>query len=134
MIYMDKESDRREGKIKTNDEHRGSIIDDDEKVNLKDIRNFSSTFWILVLNCALIYGSFFAFNANSNALLHNMYGIPTSIAGVYLLSIYLSASIITPFFGMIIDKYGKRVLLMMFSVCLFLVAIVIFCVLPSDVN
>jgi nitrate/nitrite transporter NarK len=117
------------------DELRGSgVIDEDEKVNLKDIKNFSGMFWILVLNCALIYGSFFAFNANANALLFSMYGIPTNIAGVYLLSIYLSASIITPFFGMIIDKYGKRVVLMMFSVGLFMLAIVVFCLLPSQVN
>jgi len=116
------------------DDLKGSIIEEEEKVNLADIKNFSSKFWILVLNCALIYGSFFAFNANSNALLNSMYSIPTSIAGVYLLSIYMSASIITPFFGMISDKYGKRVLLMMFSVGVFMCSIVIFCVLPADVN
>lgn len=131
MIYMDRESDRREGKLQE-DQRRSSFIDDNEQVRISDIKNFSSQFWILVLNCALIYGSFFSFNANANDLLHSLYGISTDKAGLYLLTINLSASIITPMFGVIVDKFGRRVIMMLFSVTLFILALVVICVIPSD--
>jgi nitrate/nitrite transporter NarK len=129
MCYMDKESDRREGKL-------DDIIekDESEQINLKDIFKFDIKLWILVVTCTLIYGSFFAFNGNANDILHNMYNIPTGIAGVYLLVIYLSASIVTPMFGLVVDKYGRRVLLMILSITLFLIALVVFCIIPSDCN
>ena len=127
---MDKESDRREGKL----DNINIDKDESEQIHFKDIFKFDLKFWILVITCTLIYGSFFAFNGNANDILHNMYNIPTGIAGVYLLVIYLSASIVTPMFGMVVDKYGRRVLLMILSITLFLVALVVFCIIPSDCN
>ena len=62
LIWMDKESDRREGVKK-----RESQLD--EPIEFSDIKNFSFVFWILVLNCALIYGAFFTFTSNANDFL-----------------------------------------------------------------
>ncbi len=131
MIYMDRESDRREGKLRE-DKMTSSIMEDNEQVRLSDLKNFSGQFWILVLTCALIYGSFFSFNGNANDLLHTMYGISTDKAGIYLLTINLSASIITPMFGAIVDKFGRRVIMMLFSIALFMMALVVICVIPKD--
>ena len=103
-------------------------------MNIKDVLKFDVKLWILVVTCTLIYGSFFAFNANANDILHSLYGIDTKIAGVYLLVIYLSASIVTPIFGMVVDKYGRRVIFMTFSIGLYLVALVVFCIIPSNTN
>ena len=91
-------------------------------------------FWILVVNCALIYGGFFSFNSNANDILVRLYGVDKSVAGVYLLCIYLSASLVTPLFGGIIDKYGKRVMMMMGSIVLFVVAMIGFCMIPENAN
>ena len=65
---MDKESDRREGKLLSTLVY-GDEEEEDDKVHFSDIKKFKGIFWILVVNCAMIYGSFFAFNANSNSML-----------------------------------------------------------------
>lgn len=61
-----------------------------------------------------------------------MFGVDKNLAGIYLLTIYLSASFITPLFGMIVDRFGRRVLFMIFSVILFMLAMVVFCLIPED--
>lgn len=91
-------------------------------------------FWILVLDCALIYGSFFAFNGNANFLLKNMYSIDSTIAGVFLLSIYCCAAVITPFFGNLIDKYGRRAFFMIISNIIFIIALIVLLSIPNHIN
>lgn len=63
-----------------------------------------------------------------------MYGISSSTAGLYLLTVYMSASFITPIFGLIVDKYARRVIMMIISVCIFVAALLIFLSIPSDCN
>jgi uncharacterized membrane protein (DUF485 family) len=64
LIWMDKESDRREGKIKT-----ASFIEPEEEINLRDIFKFDKIFWVLCVNCVLIYGAFYSFTGFANNLL-----------------------------------------------------------------
>jgi len=87
-----------------------------------------------VFDCALIYGAFFAFNGNANYLLQKMYSVESNIAGVFLLSIYCCAAMITPFFGSLIDRYGKRAFFMIISNIIFIVALVVLLLIPSDIN
>jgi len=67
---------------------------------------FSKLYWILTFNCFLIYGAFFCFNNNSNDFLGEMFGISAETAGSYLSSVFIISAIITPFFGILADKYG----------------------------
>jgi len=61
---MDYESDKREGIQKQN----ASFVEDE--IRMSDIKKFTPQFWILTLNCFLIYGAFFSFNNNSNDFLN----------------------------------------------------------------
>jgi MFS family permease len=83
------------------------------------------------LNCALIYGSFFTFTGNGNDMLHTLFGISTTEAGSLLTSIFICAAVITPLFGMLIDKYGRIGYVMLVSLFLFLSSLIIILVVPS---
>jgi len=87
----------------------------------------------LVLNCALIYGAFFTFTSNANDFLGKMYNIPATLAGQYLSAIFLISAIITPFFGFLIDKFGKIGYIMLLSLILFFGSHVVFLSLESDI-
>jgi len=63
-----------------------------------------------------------------------MYSVDTKLAGIFLLSIYCCAAVITPFFGSLIDKYGKRAFFMIISNIIFIIALVVLLSIPSDVN
>jgi MFS family permease len=51
-----------------------------------------------------------------------------------LLFIYMSAGIITPVFGLIIDRIGKRVHFIIGSSCIFIIAHIFLITLPEDAN
>lgn len=129
LCWMDKESDRREGKDGKKDE--GS---EEESIRFSDFKNLNSSFWLLTLNCMLIYGAFFTFNGNANDCLGKLFYIDSSTAGLYLMVIFIISACVSPFFGILTDKFGKRGTLMIFPMCLYIVALLIILYYPTDVG
>jgi nitrate/nitrite transporter NarK len=123
---MDREADRREGKKQI------SEVDESEKIRLIDIKDFNLSFWVLLINCVLIYGGFFAFTGNANDLMVQMYGFTPDEAGNFITIIYIIAALITPLFGMFTDRFGKRADLMLVSLVLFIISNLLFAYLPED--
>jgi len=41
-------------------------FDESEAIKLTDITSFSLLFWLLTINCMIIYGAYFAFTDNAN--------------------------------------------------------------------
>lgn len=129
LCWMDHEADRREGKLKGG----ANEADETDQIKLEDLKNFNWTFWLLGINCMLIYGAFFSFTGNANDLLNKMFDVPNNTAGLYLMIIYLIAACVTPFFGKICDKYGNRATMMIFPLSLFVVAMTVLLFYPSDI-
>ena len=130
LCWMDREADRREGKLKGG----ANEPDESDQIKLSDLKNFNLTFWLLTLNCMLIYGAYFSFTGNANDLLNVMFGISNNTAGLYLMIIYLIAACVTPFFGKITDNYGHRASMMILPLCLFAVAMIILIFYPVDIT
>jgi len=82
----------------------------------------------------LTYGAFYSFTGNSNDLLNKMFRVPNDTAGLYIMIIYFIAACVTPFFGKIFDKYGKRALMLILSLCLFVLAILFLIFFPEDIG
>jgi len=70
----------------------------------------------------LIYGAFFTFNNNSNDFLGKMFSIETTNAGSYISSVFIISATITPFFGILVDKFGRICYMMLFSLITFLIS------------
>lgn len=81
-------------------------------ISWRKLKEFGLFFWLMVLNIMFIYACYFGFVNNSNDILCSMYGYTPQYSGELATIMYFSASL-TPIFGMIIDKIGRRVHLMM---------------------
>lgn len=104
----------------------------DKKITLKELRSFSWIFWIVVLNCILSYTSYFSFVDNGNDLLCTLFKYTPQKAGELLTVVYMVSAFLTPIFGIIVDKIGKRLNLMMIALILLIVPHVILNVLPQE--
>mmetsp|Transcript_8996 Transcript_8996/g.10111 ORF Transcript_8996/g.10111 Transcript_8996/m.10111 type:complete len:479 (+) Transcript_8996:49-1485(+) len=139
LAYMDREADRREGVLqvqekKTDQENVGEGEEQEEEESIfsfKAVKSFKLIFWLLLLNCGLIYTGFYAFTNQANLFLQKRFGLSNDEAGGIIPIIYLVAAVITPLFGLLTDKIGKRSLIMIFSTALLCVAHGMFVWLPN---
>lgn len=92
-----------------------------DKVVLKDLFKFGKSFWFISLLCITFYSAMFPFQTFAVKFFKDVHlvGMPEDVArgmGGFLSSLLtLSAMILTPLFGLLSDKIGKRSLLMMFG-------------------
>ncbi len=92
-----------------------------DKVVLKDLFKFGKSFWFITLLCITFYSAMFPFQTFAVKFFKDVHlaGLPEDVArgmGGFLSSLLtLSAMILTPLFGLLSDKIGKRSLLMMFG-------------------
>ncbi|MEI6682645.1 MAG: MFS transporter [Bacteroidota bacterium] len=92
-----------------------------DKVVLRDLFKFGKSFWFITLLCITFYSAMFPFQTFAVKFFKDVHlaGFPDDVArgmGGFLSSLLtLSAMILTPMFGLLSDKIGKRSLLMMFG-------------------
>lgn len=90
-----------------------------DKIILKDLIKFGKSFWFITLLCITFYSAMFPFQTFAVKFFKDVHlvGLPEDVArgmGGFLSSLLtLSAMILTPLFGLLSDKIGKRSLLMM---------------------
>ncbi len=92
-----------------------------DKIILKDLLKFGKSFWFITLLCITFYSAMFPFQTFAVKFFKDVHlvGMPVDVArgmGGFLSSLLtLAAMILTPLFGLMSDKIGKRSLLMMFG-------------------
>jgi MFS family permease len=101
---------------------RGSLTKGDkaqDKIDLLSALKFNFSFWLITLLCVTFYSGIFPFQtfAVKFFIQKHFLNIPENFArsmGGFLSSLLtLSAMILTPLFGLLADKIGKRALMMM---------------------
>lgn len=86
-----------------------------EKIEVKDIKQLNSSFWLMYLNAILCFMSFFSFLNISNKYLQNRFEFKQTEAGGLLTIPYAVAGVLTPILSYIIDKKGKKASLLIFT-------------------
>jgi MFS family permease len=92
-----------------------------DKIDLKNVLKFNPSFWFITLLCVTFYSAIFPFQtfAVKFFIQEHFTSLPQDIArsmGGFLSSLLiLAAMILTPLFGLLADKIGKRAMLMMFG-------------------
>ena len=109
-----------------------SLSHHDHKLTMQELRTFHPIFWVLVLNCIFSYTAYFAFVDNGNDLLCTLFRYTPQNAGELLTIVYMVSAFLTPIFGIIIDKTGHRLNLMLFSIIFLIVPHVMLNALPHD--
>ena len=107
----------------------------EDKVVLKDIKYFKSSFWYVTILCVTFYSAIFPFTALSLKFFNEKWGVPLVIehSGGFLYKIFenflhifntaggiasiiiFASMIFAPFAGKFVDKIGKRATLMIFG-------------------
>jgi MFS family permease len=84
-----------------------------EKIELKQIFNFSRSFWLISLLCVVFYSAMFPFQTFAVKFFMDVHGVTRETGGFLSSILTLAAMIMTPIFGLISDKVGKRATFMM---------------------
>ncbi|MFP4529265.1 MAG: MFS transporter [Candidatus Kapaibacterium sp.] len=83
-----------------------------DKVDLKKLFKFGPSFWYIVLLCVTFYSAIFPFQTFAVKLFQDVHGVTRESAG-WLNSIPLwFTMVLTPIFGSMADKFGRRSALM----------------------
>ncbi|MBI5730922.1 MAG: MFS transporter [Ignavibacteriales bacterium] len=86
-----------------------------DKIILKEIFSFSTSYWFIVLLCASFYSGIFPFQTFAVKFFIETHGTTREMGGFLSSMLTLSAMVLTPLFGLLADYIGKRSLLMMFG-------------------
>jgi len=135
MIYLDKKQDEFEKQNNNNypsSDDRNSIIDNENNISIDSYNSFmklNSMFWLIAFICCFLYGAFLPFNYIASGFLTNTIfkdikdkKIAQEKAGVYMSIPFMISGFLVPIFGLIIDRYGQRAYLTLFSSILGLIS------------
>jgi MFS family permease len=83
-----------------------------EKLVLKEIFHFGPAFWYITLLCVTFYSAMFPFQTFAIKFFQEVHNISRETAGFLSSILTLSAMIMTPLFGLLVDKIGHRAKMM----------------------
>eukprot|EP01114_Cavostelium_apophysatum_P017357 TRINITY_DN5142_c0_g1_i2.p1 TRINITY_DN5142_c0_g1~~TRINITY_DN5142_c0_g1_i2.p1 ORF type:complete len:464 (-),score=100.94 TRINITY_DN5142_c0_g1_i2:765-2156(-) len=86
----------------------GTKEDSTEEFNLRDIRNFGASYWLITFISLTYYSSIFPFQAFCPEYLMMRYGYDEQKAGKITAVISIIPTVISPFLGWLLDRYGHR--------------------------
>ena len=83
---------------------------------LSDIKQFDAVYWLLLLNCGLIYGCITPWMNVGADFLQDTFGYSKPTCHKLLMVPFICGGIFTPTLGYLSDRIGKRTHLLFFSV------------------
>ena len=84
-----------------------------DKVVFSDIRSFGLSYWYIVALCITFYSAIFPFETFAYQFFMDAHHVTREAGGDLVGMLTLFTMFGTPFFGLFVDKLGKRALLMM---------------------
>lgn len=92
---------------------------------LTSLRGFSAIFWCLIFSNFLAYASFFTMIDNANDMLRKNFDYTHIQSGRLLTVVFLISGICSPIFGVIMRRMGRKILLLMISLLLFIIGLIV---------
>jgi MFS family permease len=86
-----------------------------DKVMLKDVLKFGTSYWFIVALCVTFYSGIFPFQTFAVKFFMEAHGTSREMGGFLSSMLTAFAMVATPLFGLLVDKVGKRSLFMMFG-------------------
>jgi MFS family permease len=83
-----------------------------DKLVLRDLYQFDRAYWYIVGLCVVFYSAIFPFRAFAIKYFIEAHGASREFAGFLNSVLPLSAMVATPLFGLVVDRIGRRALLM----------------------
>jgi MFS family permease len=79
-----------------------------EKLRLRDLYAFSPSYWYIVALCVVFYSTVFPFRTFAIDYFQQAHGLDRQTAGLLSSLLPMAAILITPVFGLWVDRVGKR--------------------------
>jgi len=86
-----------------------------EKVVVRDIWKFGTSYWYIVALCVTFYSAIFPFQTFAVKFFIEAHGVSRELGGFLSSMLTAFAMICTPLFGLLVDRVGKRALFMMYG-------------------
>ena len=86
-----------------------------DKVVFADLFNFGRSYWYIVGLCVVFYAGIFPFETFAYQFFMDVHGVTREVSGTLVSILTIFAMVATPLLGLVVDKVGKRALLMMFG-------------------
>jgi MFS family permease len=87
-----------------------------ERMVLADVYRFDRSFWYIVALCVTFYSVIFPFRSTfAIKYFQHAHGLALDAASLMNSHVFLAAIVATPIFGLVVDKFGRRGLLMVFG-------------------
>lgn len=125
LTLLDKVADKKDGV------DNAQVANEEEKFRWSDIKTFNRSFWIICVSCVLTYTAIFPFIQFVSKMLKLRFNFTDEMAGKYFGIPYTISAATSPFLGILIDKIGRRGLLIISSSFILLTAHVINMFLPD---
>jgi MFS family permease len=84
-----------------------------DEIHFKEIFSFGKSYWYVVLLCVTFYSAIFPFQTFAVKFFMEVHGTTREFGGFLSSMLTLSAMVLTPLFGLLVDYHGKRSTLMM---------------------
>jgi len=86
-----------------------------DKVDIRAIFTFSTSYWFIVALCITFYSGIFPFQTFAVKFFQDAHGVSRETGGFLSSMLTLFAMVGTPLFGLVVDRVAKRSLFMMFG-------------------
>jgi MFS family permease len=86
-----------------------------DKVVFRDIWRFGQSYWYIVALCVTFYSAIFPFQTFAVKFFIEAHGVSRELGGFLSSMLTAFAMVCTPFFGLLVDRVGKRALFMMYG-------------------
>lgn len=118
LVIMDKRADTVDGKSGA----EVKVLNEEDKFKFSDIKTFNKSFWLLCFSCVIVYMAIFPYIQVASGMLQDRFGFSEATAGQLFGIPYTISACLSPFLGLMIDKVGKRVLLVILANFILLIA------------
>ena len=126
LNFIDKAKDRKLGiKEKTH-------LPESEKFKFSDMKSFGTCFWLVCINCLVVYVDVSCFNNVASNYFQERFGYNSIEAGSIISITYIVAALLCPLFGRIVDRFGRRVHCIIFSAFVVTLVHVAFLLTPES--
>ena len=90
-----------------------------EKIELSDLKSFKLIYYLLVVNSFFIYGGLYGITNNVNDLMVERFGFDPGSAGTLISIVYICPVLLTPLFGVLVDRFGRRAVFLVLACLIF---------------
>ncbi|OMJ89247.1 hypothetical protein SteCoe_8635 [Stentor coeruleus] len=105
---------------------------DSEKFKLSDVKTLPLCYWMLLLNCLMVESIVMCFSNITSGYLQVRFNFDPVSAGNIMSIVFIVCTIASPLVGMIIDKIGKRILMLIISSFMFMIIQIAFALTPDQ--